>query len=299
MKKRSLPGITLVEVIVTVVVLAVVAAIAIPAFTRYIDSAHEKECAIHREELMEKFSTYLMYEGKNEDANAYALGNVESYVNKMYGANQFQCPSTHQAYGFNSATGQITCPVHSGGLPSLPSLFSVSKEDRTQYAQLLVQYANAFLAQDSNKIGTFQAEGATGKNFSFGEYVLKLSNVGLTGSDNNNLNKKAWMTALLSSTGDTDLMNPLANLVDGAILFGHTDSGAKDTSKVSGVYLKIRDTDKSLHGSTGNVFYYEDGGKTYLAVWGNTPGSYTNFFKVSSGTVNEAEFSKIGTITTN
>lgn len=113
MIRKTKHGFTLVEVIVTLVVLGVVAAIAIPAYTRYIDSAQEKECAVHRGELMEKFPTYLMYEGKNEDADAYSLSNVQSYVTAMYGEDEFQCPSSHKPYGFDTRTRLITCPVHS------------------------------------------------------------------------------------------------------------------------------------------------------------------------------------------
>lgn len=112
MKKRVQRGFTLVEVIVTLVVLAIIAAIAIPAFTKYIDDANTKRCTVHRGELMDKYSTYLMYQGKKRiDAN-YTSSDVAAYVDKMYGANQFHCPSSDGTYTMDAATRTITCSKH-------------------------------------------------------------------------------------------------------------------------------------------------------------------------------------------
>ena len=47
-------GFTLVEMIVVIVILAVIAAITVPAFTKYIDSNKEKQCVIYRRSKSDK-----------------------------------------------------------------------------------------------------------------------------------------------------------------------------------------------------------------------------------------------------
>lgn len=101
-------GFTLVEVIVTLVVLAIVAAIAIPSLTGWIDESHEKICAANRASLLENFQASLALD--RTYLSTASDGDFQSFLNRSDLSGKLKCPSGG-AYGFNGVL--VTCSVHS------------------------------------------------------------------------------------------------------------------------------------------------------------------------------------------
>ena len=110
-KKRGRGGFTLVEVIVTLVILALIAAVIVPALTGWIDHSREKICQIHRYEIIRWYRTeqQLHYaDGVSVTLADVLAGNVPETASDVPAAT---CPSG----GTYTASGEsIACSVHGG-----------------------------------------------------------------------------------------------------------------------------------------------------------------------------------------
>lgn len=112
-KKRRCGGFTLVEVIVTLVILALTAAVIVPALTGWVGRSREKICQIHRREIIRWYRTELQLhyaDGVVVTLADVLAGNVTETASDVPAV---KCPSG----GTYTADGEtIACSVH-GGLP--------------------------------------------------------------------------------------------------------------------------------------------------------------------------------------
>lgn len=114
-KHHKKSGFTLVEIIVTLVILAILAAFLIPSLTSYIDKAKEKQCQINRSAIMRhyKAASAYYYNDNDEDVTLQKLLNGD-YSDFTEDINDFRCPSG----GVYSVAGDgksIICSIHDNG----------------------------------------------------------------------------------------------------------------------------------------------------------------------------------------
>ena len=120
-KRQKTDGFTLVELIVTLVVLSILAAISVPAVLGFVDEGKAKECQAYREALAEEVVSARM--AREVDGTT---GENPSFDAAFYVENaELKCPANgHYRYESN----QIVCDVH--GKTALPDgKYSVSVAD--------------------------------------------------------------------------------------------------------------------------------------------------------------------------
>ena len=105
-------GFTLIEIIIVLIILAILAAFAIPTMLGYIASSQAKLCDVSRMDMARLYKTSLI--GKESSASKAGF---ESFVKKNWGSLS-QCPSGG-VYTFNASLGadgqidvEILCSVH-------------------------------------------------------------------------------------------------------------------------------------------------------------------------------------------
>lgn len=81
---RDTKGVTLIEMIVIVCILAIVAAVGVTSYVRYIDRAHDKACLINRTELVRGYVDFCDLFGTSET--------LADYVSAEAGGVDHLCP---------------------------------------------------------------------------------------------------------------------------------------------------------------------------------------------------------------
>lgn len=110
MRKRKLPGFTLMEVLLVVAVMAVLVAVSIPTFTSYLEKSRESVCLANRRILLG--AVYADY------MSGYH-GSLEESFNSIYqGADDanYVCPDAGTYYWVSDSetSGHIECTYHDG-----------------------------------------------------------------------------------------------------------------------------------------------------------------------------------------
>ena len=111
MKTRDSRGFTLIELIVTLVILALLAAITIPSFTQYIDRANAGVCRGYRENLTEEYKQYCSWEGGGW--MPAKSGRFDEFLKNNGLENSFKCPSGG-VYTYDEDEGAVVCSEHGG-----------------------------------------------------------------------------------------------------------------------------------------------------------------------------------------
>lgn len=97
-------GFTLIEISVTLVILAIVAAITVPAFTGYIDKAHESMCETYRENLDDMYLEYCYWEGLPTSSTFTVFAEKREQAS-------FKCPSGG-SYSWDDVDQKVVCSFH-------------------------------------------------------------------------------------------------------------------------------------------------------------------------------------------
>ena len=109
MRQRSCKraGFTLVEVIVTLVVLGILAAIAVPAMTGWVDESRVKSCEATRKSLLESYSAYRAIHRVQDDV---VDAGFPGFLNSEKSLGQEpKCPSGGV---YTMANGEVMCSTH-------------------------------------------------------------------------------------------------------------------------------------------------------------------------------------------
>lgn len=122
---RDHKGFTLVEIAVTLVILGVLAAIAVPACLGFIDKGKAKECETHRQTLLGYYSADILIEESKEKSQAVSNGSTygglsQETMNKVLAEeltrhSKLTCPSGGD-YILNvdeNGTPTVGCSTHS------------------------------------------------------------------------------------------------------------------------------------------------------------------------------------------
>lgn len=99
-------GFTMVELIVTLVIIALLAGITIPSFTGYIDKANEQTCETYRVKLTEMFNEYCDWEGYPKTADKFPVFLQENGLENI-----MKCPSGG-GYSYKVSSGEVECSKH-------------------------------------------------------------------------------------------------------------------------------------------------------------------------------------------
>lgn len=106
--QRKTSGFTLVEMIVTLLVLAIVAAISVPALLGFIDEGHAKQCEANKKALAEEIvSARMAYEVNGKNAEEGKTGK-EFDEDKVIASSNLKCP-TKGEYTYDPKTDEIVC----------------------------------------------------------------------------------------------------------------------------------------------------------------------------------------------
>lgn len=97
-------GLTLIELLVTIVILGIVAMIAVPSIVELLEKAKEEVCIANRLELRNNYTTYIQLEGIPDSLVVFT-----EYVNNY---DVEICPE-HGVVIYKD--GEILCSIHSGG----------------------------------------------------------------------------------------------------------------------------------------------------------------------------------------
>ncbi|MEG1524681.1 MAG: type II secretion system protein [Clostridia bacterium] len=106
-KRSARGGMTLVEVIVTLVVLGILAAILIPSMIGWIDDANEKTCIANRGSMLEHFLGYCVI--LELDTEQATNSDFQAFVEDGNLGGQVKCPSGGI---YTYANGEIWCSKH-------------------------------------------------------------------------------------------------------------------------------------------------------------------------------------------
>jgi prepilin-type N-terminal cleavage/methylation domain-containing protein len=96
-------GFTLIEVLVTLVILGIIAAIAVPSVFNLLDQAKEKVCLANRIELKNGYLTFIQIEGIQDSSEAFS--------EFLYRYDKELCPE-HGVVIYED--GEVLCSIHSG-----------------------------------------------------------------------------------------------------------------------------------------------------------------------------------------
>lgn len=123
-RMKSDKGFTLVEVAVTLVVLGIVAAIAVPACLGFIDKGKARECETHRQSLLGYYSADVLIEESKEKSAAVVAGiaydglsqeTMQDVLNQELSQHSdLTCPSggSYTAQVDDAGIATITCDTH-------------------------------------------------------------------------------------------------------------------------------------------------------------------------------------------
>ncbi len=116
MRKRKL-GFTLVEIMIVVAIIALLTAIAIPAFLRYRDDARQSLCINNMRNIEHAKEAYAISKGIAQSVDI-AWSNIAPYLNFGVDSDPLSCPEGEITYGtgtgasanMGNVTNRITCP---------------------------------------------------------------------------------------------------------------------------------------------------------------------------------------------
>lgn len=105
---RNQRGFTLVELMIVIVIIGVLAAIAVPAYSSYVSRAQERTCEANRRTISTAAGMYYI-----EHDNEYAPG-INDLTDYLDNVASLKCPAGG-TYELVSNSFDVTCTVHSSG----------------------------------------------------------------------------------------------------------------------------------------------------------------------------------------
>ncbi len=108
---RNQKGFTLMELMIVIVIIGVLAAIGVPAYTNYVEKARATTCDANRRSLSTANGLYYAENGEY----AGDINDLEAYLDATTISN-FTCPSKG-TFTFNADNGTITCSKHDAQEP--------------------------------------------------------------------------------------------------------------------------------------------------------------------------------------
>ncbi len=112
---KNKKGFTLVEVIVTITILAILAGVVLPGMTGWVDNSKEKVCLINRSQIVRFYQATAAYRYAENEAVTLSktlAGDYEECARDVAGC-VCPCGGTYTA---DDATGTLTCSYHDGGV---------------------------------------------------------------------------------------------------------------------------------------------------------------------------------------
>lgn len=108
---RNQRGFTLVELMIVIVIIGVLAAIAVPAYSSYVSKAQERTCEANRRTISTAAGMYYIENIENDNKYATGINDLSDYLDNV---TSLKCPAGG-TYELVSNSFDVTCTVHSSG----------------------------------------------------------------------------------------------------------------------------------------------------------------------------------------
>ena len=105
-------GFTLIELVIVIVILAILAAVAIPKFMDVTASAERSACFANQHAIEAAAAIYLAQQASASGTPAFPA-TIQAMVDAGLLAAVPTCPSDESAYTYDAETGAVTCANHS------------------------------------------------------------------------------------------------------------------------------------------------------------------------------------------
>ncbi len=105
---RNQRGFTLVELMIVIVIIGVLAAIAVPAYSSYVSKAQERTCEANRRTISTAATMYHIDE--NDKEYATDIDDLKDYLDNF---DSLKCPAGGTYMLASDSSFNVTCSVHS------------------------------------------------------------------------------------------------------------------------------------------------------------------------------------------
>lgn len=105
---RNQRGFTLVELMIVIVIIGVLAAIAVPAYSSYVSKAQERTCEANRRTISTAATMYYIDHIENDNEYATDIDDLKGYLDNF---DSLKCPAGGE-YELVEDSFDVTCSVH-------------------------------------------------------------------------------------------------------------------------------------------------------------------------------------------